>query len=98
MNYSLQMKNERLELIDQDNPDMTPVVIDFVSGKTAYRRKYGHAGGEAKHSLELLSGLIAVLATGRDPGEIRARPNQTQQGPSGRRRAGLLHGAHRRGR
>lgn len=47
MNYSLQMKNERLELVDQDHPDMTPVVIDFVSGKIAYRRKYGHAGGEA---------------------------------------------------
>ncbi len=26
---------------------MVPVAIDFVSGKTAYRRKYGHTGGEA---------------------------------------------------
>ena len=26
---------------------MAPVSIDFLSGKTAYRRKYGHAGGEA---------------------------------------------------
>lgn len=26
---------------------MAAVVIDFVAGKTAYRRKYGHAGGEA---------------------------------------------------
>ena len=25
----------------------SPIVIDFLSGKTAYRRKYGHAGGEA---------------------------------------------------
>ena len=36
-----------MELIDQDNLEMTPIVIDFISGKTAYRRKYGHAGGEA---------------------------------------------------
>ena len=47
MNYSLQMRNKRLELVDQDNQEMTPIVIDFISGKTAYRRKYGHAGGEA---------------------------------------------------
>ena len=47
MNYSLQMKNERWELVDQDNLEMTPVGIDFVSGKLAYRRKYGRAGGEA---------------------------------------------------
>ena len=47
MNYALQMKNQRLQLIDQDEPGIAPVVIDFVSGKTAYRRKYGHAGGEA---------------------------------------------------
>ena len=26
---------------------MPSLVIDFLSGKTAYRRKYGHAGGEA---------------------------------------------------
>jgi 16S rRNA (guanine1516-N2)-methyltransferase len=47
MKYSLQMKNHQWELIDQDEPGIAPVVIDFVSGKTAYRRKYGHAGGEA---------------------------------------------------
>ncbi len=47
MNYSLQMNNGQLGLVDQDNLDVAPVVIDFVSGKTAYRRKYGHAGGEA---------------------------------------------------
>ena len=47
MNYSLQMKNQQWQLIDQDNLGMTPMVIDFLSGKTAYRRKYGHAGGEA---------------------------------------------------
>jgi 16S rRNA (guanine1516-N2)-methyltransferase len=47
MKYCLQMKDEQWQLLDQDEPDMTPVVIDFVSGKTAYRRKYGHAGGEA---------------------------------------------------
>jgi 16S rRNA (guanine1516-N2)-methyltransferase len=47
MTYSLQMKNHRWQLIDQDEPDIAPVFIDFVSGKTAYRRKYGHAGGEA---------------------------------------------------
>ena len=47
MNYSLEMRNEQLGLVDQDNLDMAPVVIDFVSGKTAYRRKYGHVGGEA---------------------------------------------------
>jgi 16S rRNA (guanine1516-N2)-methyltransferase len=47
MNYSLQMRNEQLGLVDQDNPDTAPIVIDFLSGKTAYRRKYGHAGGEA---------------------------------------------------
>jgi 16S rRNA (guanine1516-N2)-methyltransferase len=46
MNYSLQMKNQQWQLIDQDEPGIAPVVIDFVSGKTAYRRKYGHAGGE----------------------------------------------------
>ncbi|MDX2348379.1 MAG: class I SAM-dependent methyltransferase, partial [Nitrospirota bacterium] len=47
MNYSLQMINHQWQLIDQDEPGIAPVVIDFVSGKTAYRRKYGHAGGEA---------------------------------------------------
>ena len=47
MKYCLQFHNHQWQLIDQDAPDMTPVVIDFVSGKTAYRRKYGHAGGEA---------------------------------------------------
>ena len=47
MNYSLQMNNGQLGLVDHDQLDMGPVVIDFVSGKTAYRRKYGHAGGEA---------------------------------------------------
>ena len=47
MNYSLKMNNGQLGLVDQGNLDMAPVVIDFVSGKTAYRRKYGHAGGEA---------------------------------------------------
>jgi 16S rRNA (guanine1516-N2)-methyltransferase len=47
MKYSLQMKNQQWQFIDQDEPGIAPVVIDFVSGKTAYRRKYGHAGGEA---------------------------------------------------
>jgi len=41
------MKDEQLGLVDQDNPEMAPIVIDFLSGKTAYRRKYGHMGGEA---------------------------------------------------
>ena len=41
------MNNGQLGLVDQDNLEMTPIVIDFISGKTAYRRKYGHAGGEA---------------------------------------------------
>jgi len=47
MNYSLQMRNARLGLVNLEQPNMTPIVIDFLSGKTAYRRKYGHAGGEA---------------------------------------------------
>ena len=47
MNYSLQMHNEQLGLADDDHPHIAPVVIDFLSGKTAYRRKYGHVGGEA---------------------------------------------------
>ena len=47
MNYSLQMKDQQWQLIDQDEPDIAPVVIDFVSGKMSYRRKFGHAGGEA---------------------------------------------------
>lgn len=47
MKYCLQLHDEQWQLIDQDEPGMTPVIIDFVSGKTAYRRKYGHAGGEA---------------------------------------------------
>ncbi|MDR4482174.1 MAG: class I SAM-dependent methyltransferase [Nitrospirales bacterium] len=47
MNYCLQLQNQQWQLIDQDEPDMTPVIIDFVSGKTAYRRKYGRTGGEA---------------------------------------------------
>ena len=47
MKYCLQMKNQQWQLIDQDEPELTPIVIDFVSGKLAYRRKYGHAGGEA---------------------------------------------------
>ncbi len=40
------MKDQELGLVYYDQQDMTPVIIDFVSGKTAYRRKYGHAGGE----------------------------------------------------
>ncbi len=47
MNYCLQRHNQQWQLIDQDEPDLTPIVIDFVSGRVAYRRKYGHAGGEA---------------------------------------------------
>jgi 16S rRNA (guanine1516-N2)-methyltransferase len=47
MNYGLQLKDQRWQLIDQDKPEWPPMVIDFVSGKLAYRRKYGHAGGEA---------------------------------------------------
>ncbi len=47
MNYCLQMRDQQWQLIDQDKPDLPPIVIDFVSGKLAYRRKYGHAGGEA---------------------------------------------------
>jgi 16S rRNA (guanine1516-N2)-methyltransferase len=47
MKYGLQLIDQQWHLINHDEPDMTPVVIDFVSGKTAYRRKYGHAGGEA---------------------------------------------------
>lgn len=47
MNYCLQMKEQHWQLIDQDEPDLPPMVIDFVAGKLAYRRKYGHAGGEA---------------------------------------------------
>ena len=46
MNYSLQMRIGRLELVNLDQPSIAPTVIDFLSGKTAYRRKYGHAGGE----------------------------------------------------
>ena len=41
------MSDAQLQLLDQNSPDMAPVCIDFLSGKTAYRRKYGHAGGEA---------------------------------------------------
>ncbi|MCA9467273.1 MAG: class I SAM-dependent methyltransferase, partial [Nitrospira sp.] len=47
MTYHLQRTGEQLELINHDAPNLTPVVIDFVKGKLAYRRKYGHAGGEA---------------------------------------------------
>jgi len=47
MRYSLQHNELQWQLIDQDEPDVAPVFIDFLSGKTAYRRKYGHAGGEA---------------------------------------------------
>ena len=47
MNYCLQMSDAQLQLLDQDEPDIAPVCIDFLSGKTAYRRKYGHVGGEA---------------------------------------------------
>lgn len=47
MKYRLQEHDQRVGLIDEDDSDLTPVVIDFVSGKLAYRRKYGHAGGEA---------------------------------------------------
>lgn len=47
MNYSLQIRNARLGLVNLEQPSMAPIVIDFLSGKTAYRRKYGHAGGEA---------------------------------------------------
>ena len=41
------MKDQQLGLVDRDQPHLAPLVIDFLSGKTAYRRKYGHAGGEA---------------------------------------------------
>ncbi len=47
MKYRLQKTDKHWQLIDQDEPNTAPVFIDFVSGKTAYRRKYGHAGGEA---------------------------------------------------
>lgn len=47
MNYCLQKTDQYWQLIDQDEPDLAPIVIDFVSGRMAYRRKYGHAGGEA---------------------------------------------------
>ncbi|MDR4493122.1 MAG: class I SAM-dependent methyltransferase [Nitrospirales bacterium] len=47
MNFILHKQDEHLQLIDQDEPSLTPFVIDFVSGKLDYRRKYGHAGGEA---------------------------------------------------
>ena len=47
MTYHLQRTGEQLELINPDAPNLTPIVIDFVKGKLAYRRKYGHAGGEA---------------------------------------------------
>ena len=46
MNYCLHRSNAQLQLLDQDEPGIAPVCIDFLSGKTAYRRKYGHAGGE----------------------------------------------------
>lgn len=41
------MRAKRLQLIGQKGADVLPLVIDFISGKTAYRRKYGHIGGEA---------------------------------------------------
>jgi len=47
MKYRLQKTDKHWQLIDQDEPNTAPVFIDFLSGKTAYRRKYGHAGGEA---------------------------------------------------
>jgi 16S rRNA (guanine1516-N2)-methyltransferase len=47
MKYCLQMRDQQWQLIHQDEPELPPMVIDFVSGKLAYRRKYGHAGGEA---------------------------------------------------
>jgi len=47
MKYCLQLRDQQWQLIDQDDPELTPIVIDFVSGKLAYRRKYGHTGGEA---------------------------------------------------
>lgn len=47
MTYCLQEKDHRVQLIDEEKPNLKPVVIDFVSGKMGYRRKYGHAGGEA---------------------------------------------------
>ncbi|MCA9461524.1 MAG: class I SAM-dependent methyltransferase [Nitrospira sp.] len=47
MTYHLQRTGEQLQLINHDAPNLTPIVIDFVKGKLAYRRKYGHAGGEA---------------------------------------------------
>ena len=47
MNYSFQVNNAQLQLVDQNTPDIAPVCVDFLSGKTAYRRKYGHVGGEA---------------------------------------------------
>lgn len=47
MRYSLQQVDNQLQLIDQDDPSLSPIFIDFVSGKTEYRRKYGHTGGEA---------------------------------------------------
>ncbi len=47
MHCSLNQRNGQLQLIDLDQPHLTPLIIDFASGKMAYRRKYGHAGGEA---------------------------------------------------
>lgn len=45
--YRLHVHDDQWGLLDQEEPAGVPVIIDFVSGRTAYRRKYGHAGGEA---------------------------------------------------
>jgi len=47
MKYHLQRTDRQIRLIAQDTTKMTPVAIDFVGGRLGYRRKYGHAGGEA---------------------------------------------------
>jgi 16S rRNA (guanine1516-N2)-methyltransferase len=44
--FQLQLTEQHLQLVDFDNSSYAPLIIDFISGKTAHRRLYG--GGKSQ--------------------------------------------------
>jgi 16S rRNA (guanine1516-N2)-methyltransferase len=45
--FQLILTPERLQLHKQDEPKLDPIYVDFVSGATAHRRKFGGGKGQA---------------------------------------------------
>jgi len=44
--FQLQLAEQHLQLVDFDNSSFAPLIIDFISGKSAHRRLYG--GGKSQ--------------------------------------------------